>query len=77
MLLVAPVTTYRGQPWADRAPRLYPRLAAGTARLPQSSLVLLDQLQMIDAQRVLRYLGKLSETDYKAVREGLGMLLGI
>ncbi|MBI3926515.1 MAG: type II toxin-antitoxin system PemK/MazF family toxin [Armatimonadetes bacterium] len=75
MLLVAPVTSCHRQPWAQAAPRLYPRLEAGVANLPRASLVLLDQLQTLDARRVLRHLGDLSETQYAPIAEGLATLL--
>jgi mRNA interferase MazF len=41
MLIVAPVTSDRDQPWAQSAPTLYPRLEVGVGGLPRSSLVLL------------------------------------
>jgi len=77
MLLVAPVTSWRDQPWARRAPGLYPRLAAGVANLPQASIVLLDQLQTVDARRVTRFLGQLGDGDYAPIADSLKKLLGL
>lgn len=77
VLLVAPVTTYRGQPWAEVAPRLYPRLKAGAGNLPRESIVLLDQLQVVDAERVVMVVGQLNESEYAPVRDGLKAMLGI
>lgn len=76
VLLVVPVTTYRGQNWAETAPRLYPRLKAGVGNLPQESVVLLDQLQVVDASRVTMLVGQLDEADYAPIRDGLRTMLG-
>lgn len=77
VLLVVPVTTYRGQPWAEIAPRLYPRLKAGAGNLPRESVVLLDQLQVVDTDRVAMIVGQLNESEYALVRDGLKDMLGI
>lgn len=77
VLLVAPVTTSRGQPWAEVAPRLYPRLKAGAGNLPRESVVLLDQLQVVDADRVAMVVGQLNESEYAPVRDGLKVMFGI
>lgn len=75
MLLVAPVTSFADQDWAVRAPALYPYLESGVANLPRPSLVLLDQLQSIDARRVLRYVGVLTREQYSPIGQALrGML---
>lgn len=71
MILVAPVTSYRGQPWVKAAPRLYPRLEAGSVELPQDSVVLLDQLQALDVRRVLRSLGELNDQEYACINQAL------
>src|SRR5690606_28885235 len=76
MLLVAPVTSFSGQPWAVASPRLYPRLPKACAGLPRASIVLLDQLQSIDARRVLRHLGSLTDAEYAPISEGLDAMLG-
>lgn len=75
MLIVAPVTSYRQQPWAHNAPRLYPRLEAGAGGLPRASLVLLDQLQALDPRRVRAYVGRLTAGEYHPIRESLRALL--
>ncbi len=77
MLIVAPVTSYREQPWAHSAPRLYPRLEAGAGGLPRTSLVLLDQLQALDPRRITGYLGRLSPTEYDPIRASLRALLNL
>lgn len=69
VLLVAPLTTDRGQPWAPAAPDLYPRLPKGTAGLPGDSIVLLDQARSIDASRVRRWMGMLNESSCGVIRE--------
>ncbi|MBE3577031.1 MAG: type II toxin-antitoxin system PemK/MazF family toxin [Limnochordales bacterium] len=77
VLVVAPVTTYRGQPWAEGAPGLYPRLKAGAGNLPRESIVLLDQLQVVDVERVTMVVGQLNQSEYAPVREGLEVMFGI
>ena len=68
MLIVAPVTSYREQPWAQSAPTLYPRLEAGVGGLPRTSLVLLDPLQAMDPRRIRSYLGRLAPDEYEPIR---------
>ncbi len=53
VVIVAPMTTDRGQQWADRSPGLYPRYPAGTANLKSSSMCLLDQVRALDVERVV------------------------
>ncbi|MBM4396801.1 MAG: type II toxin-antitoxin system PemK/MazF family toxin [Deltaproteobacteria bacterium] len=67
VLLVAPLTTDRGQEWASAAPGLYPRLPKGAGGLPADSIVLLDQTRSIDAVRVRRMLGTLEKTIFKSI----------
>jgi mRNA interferase MazF len=43
-----PITTDRGQRWANVSPDLYPRLPAGIGGLRKPSIVLLDQVQVLD-----------------------------
>ncbi len=73
-LVVIPITSARDQPWSQASPNLYPLLAAGSANLPRASILLLDQVQSIDAKRVLRVIGSLTESDYARVRRGLAGL---
>lgn len=76
MIVVAPVTSYRGQPWALDSPELYPRLPAGSANLPRESVVLLDQIQGLDARRVLRVVGELRVEEYATIRSSVHRMLG-
>ena len=69
-VLVAPLTTQEGS-WARNAPLLYPRLQAGAGGLPRPSLVLLDQLRSLDAQRVSGYLGSLTHAEFEPIRAGI------
>lgn len=77
LLLVVPVTTYRAQAWVYAAPHLYPQLDAGAGNLPRPSVVLLDQLQVLDPRRVQKYVGTLSDEEYVPIREGLKAMLGM
>jgi len=71
VLIVAPMTTDRGQEWAGRSPSLYPRLPEGTANLRSPSICLLDQVRTLDASRVRRYRGSLNRDQYQPIRDGL------
>lgn len=77
MVLVVPLTTDRKQSWAAASPELYPRLQAGVAGLPQVSIVLLEQTRTLDKGRMARYLGRLSEAQYEAIRQGLARMCGL
>jgi mRNA interferase MazF len=77
LLMVVPLTTYRGQAWAERAPDLYPRLPAQTAGLPSDSIVLLEQLRSLDSERVSRYLGRLSSEAFAPIQDGLAHMLAL
>jgi len=59
VLVAAPMTTDRAQPWAQAAPHLYLRMPKGSGGLPVDSIMLLDQARSLDAERVRRHLGTL------------------
>ena len=71
VLIVAPMTTDRGQEWAERSPTLYPRFPEGTANLKSPSICLLDQVRALDAGRVRRYRGSLNRGQYRLLRDRL------
>ncbi|NEP19332.1 MAG: type II toxin-antitoxin system PemK/MazF family toxin, partial [Leptolyngbya sp. SIO4C1] len=48
-----------------------PLLPAGVGNLTQTSVVLLDQIRAVDARRIVRYIGSLSEKDYQSIAAGL------
>lgn len=75
VLLLAPVTTDRGQEWAKSSPALYPRFAQGTAGLGSPSLCLLDQVRAVSVERLRVYRGTLSANEYEPIREGLKRIL--
>ncbi|GGR60191.1 hypothetical protein GCM10008959_22490 [Deinococcus seoulensis] len=77
MILVVPVTTHRGQPWASAAPGLYPILPAGAGGLPVDSVVLTDQLRALDAGQVARRLNTLTTTEYAPVHTALRSILSL
>jgi mRNA interferase MazF len=74
VLLLAPVTTFRGQDWATAASGLYPVLPAGAGGLTAASIVLIDQTRALDATRVSRFLGMLRPEEYEPVRAGLQLI---
>lgn len=76
VLIVAPMTTDRGQAWAQRSPELYPRYPEGTANLKSPSVCLLDQVRALDVGRVRDYRGTLSTEEYGPIRKGLAKMIG-
>jgi mRNA interferase MazF len=73
VLLVAPLTSDRGQAWAGAAPALYPRLSEGG--LPAPSLLLLDQVRSLDLSRVVKRIGKLSNDEYAPIAASIRYML--
>lgn len=76
LVVIAPLTTKMGQ-WVEQNPALYPRLPANTGGLTKASIVLLDQVRAIDAQRIIKYIGSLTSKEYAPVAVGLNQLLGL
>ncbi len=76
VLIVAPMTTDRGQEWAKRSPELYPRYPEGTANLRSPSVCLPDQVRALDVGRVRSYRGTLSKEEYSPIRKGLAKITG-
>lgn len=76
VVLLTPLTTDRGQPWAARSPELYPRVPAGSGGLPSPSLALLDQTRAVGVDRLVAYIGRLPTQVYQPVRSGLLRMLG-
>ena len=71
VVLLAPLTTDRGQAWATDNPRLYPRLKEGLGGLPSASLVLVDQTRFLSIQRISTWLGALERESWEPIRDGL------
>lgn len=76
IILVAPLTTQIGE-WVQKNANLYPQLAAGVGGLSQNSVVLLDQIRAVDAERVVSYLGSLTVGQYQPIVEGLQTIFRI
>ena len=74
IVITAPMTTDRGQPWAKAAPGIYIPLVQGSGGLPADSTLLLDQTRSLDASRVRRFLGSL---DGKAFEEILAKWIAL
>ncbi|MDL2342702.1 type II toxin-antitoxin system PemK/MazF family toxin [Deinococcus sp. MIMF12] len=77
VLMLAPVTTFRGQPWVAAAPDLYPVLSAGAGGLRVPSVALIDQTRALDAARVSRYLGTLSGEDYAPIHAAVRLIFRV
>ena len=76
VIVIVPLTTATGS-WAEANPTLYPTLSAGAGGLPQSSTVLLDQIQAVDATRVRKYFGTLEPEEYATLRQGIVKMLAL
>jgi mRNA interferase MazF len=76
VFVVVPLTTNRAQGWVRNSPNLYPRIPSGAGGLPKDSVVLLDQVQIIDASRVALKLGELSKTEMVQISRGLKKIMG-
>jgi mRNA interferase MazF len=75
LVLVIPMTTDRGQEWADINPNLYVRFSAGVANLKSPSIALLDQVRAIDVSRIVAYRGSLTPQQYEAISESLQKIM--
>lgn len=75
MVIAAPMTTQLGG-WVIGSPDLYPVLHAGVGGLIRASVVMLDHLRGVDAYRILKPLGTLSEGEYAPIRERLERIFG-
>ena len=74
---IAPITSDRGYAWIDAYPSLYHRLPAGTGGLAHDSVLLLDQIQVIDITRLRRAFGVLPTPLLNVVRRSLAQALGL
>jgi mRNA interferase MazF len=75
LVLVVPLTSQQGQPWASAAPLLYPALPVGAGGLATASIALLDQLCSLDGQRVTDWYGSLGAGEYAPILAGLTQML--
>jgi mRNA interferase MazF len=75
LVFVVPMTTDRGQEWADINPNLYVRFSAGVANLKSPSIALLDQVRAIDVSRIVAYRGSLTPQQYGAIAESLQKIM--
>jgi mRNA interferase MazF len=75
LVFVVPMTTDRGQEWADINPNLYVRFLAGIANLKSPSIALLDQVRAIDISRIVAYRGSLTPQQYEAIAEALQQIM--
>ena len=75
LIVVIPMTTDRGQAWAIASPDLYPRFSTGVADLRSPSLALIDQVRVLDVDRIVKYRGSLTSEQYAPILSGLQFLL--
>ncbi len=75
LVFVVPMTTDRGQEWADINSELYVRFSAGVAGLKSPSIALLDQARAIDVSRIVAYRGSLTPQEYVAIAEALQKII--
>jgi mRNA interferase MazF len=72
MVWVAPITTDRQQAWANSD--LYPKLSSSITGLTSDSIVLLEQVRSLDAQRVGKYVSSLSQATYESIARSLATI---
>ncbi len=75
MILLAPITTDRGQPWANS--ELYPKLSKDSTGLTSDSIVMLEQIRSLDANRVGKYITSLPEDVYKSIAYVLAQMIDL
>lgn len=75
LIVVIPLTTDKNQEWANASPDLYLRFSAGIAGLKSSSIVLLDQIRVLDISRIVAYRGSLSSEEYEPILLGLRRMI--
>ncbi|OUL17651.1 transcriptional regulator [Nostoc sp. T09] len=75
LIIVIPMTTDTGQTWATASPDLYPRFATGVARLRSPSIALLDQIRVLDVNRIVDYRGSLTPEEYEPILIGLQRMI--
>jgi mRNA interferase MazF len=75
LIIVIPLTTDKGQTWANASPDLYPRFAAGIGGLNSPSIVLLDQVRALDINRIAAYRGSLTVEEYEPILLALGRMI--
>lgn len=77
VFVVVPMTSFQNQEWAVKAPALYHKLNAGEGGLQRDSLALLDQIQVLDATRILNYIGELDKTKLSPIIQKIGKILRV
>ena len=60
-----------------RKKRLPTHVLIQTGVLPRESVILLEQIRSVDKCRVYRYMGKISETQMRAVERAIDISLGM
>jgi mRNA interferase MazF len=72
MIWLAPITTDRSQLWANS--ELYPKLSKDVSGLASDSIVLLEQVRSLDAQRVGKYIDSLPKEAYEPIARTLATI---
>jgi len=75
LIAVIAMTTDKSQAWAIASPDLYPRFATGVAGLKSPSIALLDQIRVLDINRIVNYRGSLTPEQYEPILLGLQRML--
>ena len=77
LLAIVPMTSDRRAPWAVANPAAYPLYPAGTARLRNDTLALIDQVRAVDMQRIRSRIGTLTPAEFAPIEAGLRTTLGL
>lgn len=77
LVILVPITSDRGQVWANDSPDLHPKFPAVTAGLRQPSIALLDQIRVLDVTRITEYWDRLTPEEYEPILTGLKRMIAL
>lgn len=76
VLVVVPLTTATGQ-WFRDNPTLYPYLGTGQGGLNQDAVAMIDHVQAVDAARIQKFFGAMSDMEFAPIKAGLERMFNI
>jgi mRNA interferase MazF len=71
LLTIVPMTSDRRATWAVANPAAYPLYPAGTSRLRNDTLALVDQVRAVDVRRIRNRIGTPTPAEYAPIEAGL------
>ncbi|MBF0409316.1 MAG: type II toxin-antitoxin system PemK/MazF family toxin [Candidatus Riflebacteria bacterium] len=77
LIIIVPLTSFKNQQWALTSTTIYHRVYAGEGGIKLDSLALLDQIQVLDINRVHKLVGELGTNSFSVIKQKIGKLLKI